>query len=221
MINPVELIVSRSWPQRQTQSWAAHGRKKIRGHSVQRCRQPGTDLPWSHAKCHSYAKNTLLLWNAGVCHSSPLADSVCAPLQVSAFLRDMDCHLRTSSSLAVKRGSHYCLPLWIALRFAEAKRQLDISIIFIIIMNYSACITIYDSMILWSPWEAPGIVLVLFVQSGLVQLPGVWQSREVHGFLTIIHLGDRSFSASSLFFFYLTAWWASTSPNFLFLGAMK
>lgn len=92
---------------------------------------------------------------------------------------------------------------------------------FIIIMNYSACITIYDSMILWSPWEAPGIVLVLFVQSGLVQLPGVWQSQEVHGFLTIIHLGDRSFSASSVFFFYLTAWWASTSPNFLFLGAMK
>lgn len=79
------------------------------------------------------------------------------------------------------------------------ERRLDISVIFTIIRNHSACITIYDSMILWSPWEAPAIDLVLFVQSGLVQLPGVWHSWEVHDFTTIIHLCDRSFSAPSVF----------------------
>lgn len=106
--NPTENTLSRSClqtahSQRQIWSWPAQRRKTIRGHGIQMCRQQGADRSWGHAKCPNYAKKTYLIWNAGICHTSPQADFVRTFLQLSTFLSIMGYPL----SLPVKRGSCY------------------------------------------------------------------------------------------------------------------
>lgn len=55
-----------------------------------------------------------------------------------------------------------------------------------------------------SPRDTSAIELVLIVHSG--SKPLECDSWELHSFLTIIYLGEKSFSPPSVFLFYLTAW---------------